>query len=201
MQETLRCRLAAAALTLAAAGCGSAGEATIFDPDALDVEPGWISVPDVPVVLQKESADCGMTSLAMVFAHWGVPVAAGEFAVDAPLVPGKGTTASDLRDFARRKGLECTLIHGRVEDLRRELSEGHPVIVGLVKLAPSGAVTHYEVVVALHPRRRIIVTHDPANGWRQNSLDEFRKEWDPAGSLTIVFVPRGPRPPDPEGRP
>lgn len=207
MRETVRCRsgrlprLAAAALTLAAAGCSSAGEATVFDPDAFDVEPGWISVSVVPMVLQKESADCGTISLAMVLAHWGVPVAAGEFAVDAPLVPGKGTTAKDLRDFARKKDLECSLIHGRVEDLRRELSEGHPVIVGLVKQGPSGAVTHYEVVVALHPHRRIVVTYDPANGWRQNSFDGFREEWDPAGSLTIVFVRPGPRPPDPEGRP
>jgi ABC-type bacteriocin/lantibiotic exporter with double-glycine peptidase domain len=186
---------------LAAAGCAGAGTSTEFDPDVLETQPGWIAVEDVPVTLQKESVDCGRASLAMVLAHWNVTLDAAELASSAPLIAGKGTSAKDLRDFARKKGLEAYLIHARVEDLRRELSNGHPVIVGLVKFAPSGVVTHYEVVVALNPDQGIVVTHDPANGWRQNTLEGFRKEWDPAGYLALVFVRRDPPPASPESRP
>jgi len=196
-----RLGLAAAALFAAlAAGC-AAGGSTDFDPGVLETQPGWIAVGDVPVTLQKESVDCGRAALAMVLAHWDVPLDAAELASSAPLIPGKGFSAKDLRDFARKKGLEAYLIHARVEDLQRELCEGHPVIVGLVKFASSGVVTHYEVVVALNPGQGIVVTHDPANGWRQNTLDGFRKEWDPAGYLALVFVRREPRPADPESRP
>ena len=184
-----------------AAGCAAGGGSTEFDPGLLGTQPGWIVVEDVPVTLQKESVDCGRAALAMVLAHWHVSLDAAELASSAPLIGGKGASAKDLRDFARKKGLEVYLIHGQVEDLRREICEGHPVIVGLVKSAPTGVVTHYEVVVALNPEKGIVVTHDPASGWRQNTVDGFRKEWDSAGYLALVFVRREPEPADPESRP
>ena len=193
--------MALALFAAAASGCAGAGGSTEFDPEVLETQPGWIAVPDVPVALQKESVDCGRAALAMVLAHWDVSLDAAELVSAAPLVPGKGASAKDLRDFARKKGLEAYLIHGQVEDLRHELSDGHPVIVGLVKFAPSGVATHYEVVVALNPDQGIIVTHDPANGWRQNTIEGFRREWDPAGYLALVFVRREHQPAAPEGRP
>jgi hypothetical protein len=32
----------------------------------------------------------------------------------------------------------------------------------------------------------VVVTLDPAEGWRQNSLDGFLKEWKPSGRLALV---------------
>jgi ABC-type bacteriocin/lantibiotic exporter with double-glycine peptidase domain len=175
------------AAALALGGCGTLGEATPFDPEEFRSEPGWLVVSDVPVSLQRRSTDCGTAALSMVLAYWQVPLDDTDLSASGLLVPGKGARAKDLRDFARRKGLESFLIHGEWEDLLKEISRGHPVIVGLVKPADSGAVTHYEVVVAVHPDRGIVVTHDPAAGWQQNSRSGFRKEWDPAGYLTLVF--------------
>jgi ABC-type bacteriocin/lantibiotic exporter with double-glycine peptidase domain len=192
MQRIRREGSAVAAL-LAIAGCAGAAGSAEFDPGVLETQPGWIVVEDVPVTLQKESVDCGRASLAMVLAHWDVSLDAAELASPAPLLPGKGASATELRDFAKKKGLEAYLLHARIQDLRRELSDGHPVIVGLVKFAGSGVVTHYEVVVAFHPEQGIVVTHDPAGGWRQNTLDGFRKEWAAAGSLALVFVRPEPR--------
>ena len=168
-------------------GCAYTGEAKDFDPAELTASTGWISVPEVPLALQKSTEDCGTAALSMVLEYWRIPMTPEEWEASDLLLAGKGTRAGDLRDLARQKGLQAFLIHGRWEDLRTEVDRGHPVIVGLVKPANSGAVTHYEVVVAVHPERQIIVTHDPANGWRQNSLSGFQKEWDPAGYLTLVF--------------
>ncbi|HLY75113.1 MAG TPA: cysteine peptidase family C39 domain-containing protein [Planctomycetota bacterium] len=175
------------AVFLVLAGCGYLGEAKDFDPAELASEPGWIAVSGVPVELQKRAEDCGTAALSMVFEYWRIPLEGVKS--DALLVPGKGTAARDLRDLGRKNGLESYLIHGEWSDLRNEVSRGHPVIVGLLKLGRSGLVTHYEVVVAIHPDRDLVVTHDPACGWRQNSRSGFQKEWDPAGYLTLVFYP------------
>lgn len=184
---------------LSALGCGYFGDATPFDPDELSRSPGWVAVPDVPLTLQKDTADCGLAAVSMVLAHWEIPVADGELEQSGLLVPGKGSTAKDLRDFARAKGLSAFLIHGCWDDLKNEIRKGHPVIVGLVKPSSSGLITHYEVVVALHPEREIVVTHDPAAGWQQNSFGGFRREWDPAGYLTlVVFRRKDPRPDGPD---
>jgi len=189
-----------AGLFLALAGCSYLGEATSFDPDELHRSPGWIAVPEVPVVRQREAADCGTAALQMVLSYWKIPISESDLDRFCPALPGKGTRAGDLRDFARKEGLESYLIHGEWDDLRRELAKGHPVIVGLVKRHASGALTHYEVVVAVHPERGLVVTHDPAAGWQQNSLSGFRKEWDPAGYLTLVCF-RGEHPPPHPGAP
>jgi ABC-type bacteriocin/lantibiotic exporter with double-glycine peptidase domain len=178
---------AGGAALLAVLGCAYTGEAKDFNPEELTTSPGWISVPEVPLALQKSTEDCGTAALAMVLEFWRIPVTPEEWESSDLLIAGKGSRAGDLRDLARQKGLQAFLIHGRWEDLQNEVGRGHPVIVGLVKPASSGAVTHYEVVVAVHPEREIVVTHDPANGLRQNSLSGFRKEWDPAGYLTLVF--------------
>jgi len=178
---------AVGAALLSALGCAYTGESKDFDPGELTTSPGWISVPEVPLEIQKSTEDCGTTALSMVLEYWRVAVTLEEWESSGLLLAGKGSRARDLRDLARQKGLQAFLIHGRWEDLRNEVDRGHPVIVGLVKPASSGAVTHYEVVVAVHPEREIVVTHDPANGRRQYPLSGFRKEWDPAGYLTLVF--------------
>jgi ABC-type bacteriocin/lantibiotic exporter with double-glycine peptidase domain len=181
---------ACGALFLLLAGCSYLGEAKDFDPAELKSEPGWIAAPGVAVELQKQADDCGTAALSMIFDYWRIP--RDEENPNAHLIPGKGISARDLRDLARKNGLESYLIHGQWSDLRNELSRGHPVIVGLLKLGRSGLVTHYEVVVAIHPDREVVVTHDPASGWRQNSRSGFQKEWDPAGYLTLVFYPPEP---------
>ncbi len=176
----------AVALFLAGvAGCGYTGQSTAFDRKELDESPGWVAAREVPVIHQKTTEDCGAAALAMIFADWNVPATAED--ISALVLPGKGASARDLRELARRNGLRCFLIHGVWEDLENELCAGRPVIVGLVKPTSTGAVTHYEVVVAVHPERHLVVTHDPALGPRRYTLEGFRREWDPAGYLTLVF--------------
>jgi len=180
-------RIVAAAALLGAAGCSSLGEATPFDPADLDSTPGWVAVRTVPVILQREKTDCGAASLTMVLSHLEVGATMDDVVRNCPAVPEKGIRAKDLRDYARACGLQSYLIHGCWEDLGKELGKGHPVIVGLVKPDGGGIMTHYEVVVAVHPELKSVVTLDPARGWCRTSQSGFSKEWEPAGFLTLVF--------------
>jgi ABC-type bacteriocin/lantibiotic exporter with double-glycine peptidase domain len=176
-------------LLAAVTGCSYFGTARDFDPGELDASDGWVAVRDVPVRLQKAESDCGITALTMICEYWqleGWPRDRIEAA--CPILENRGTRARDLRACARQAGLETYMIHGSWADLRRELLLGHPVIVGLVKSTAGGPVTHYELVVGLHPRERRVVTLDPAHGWRQNTVDGFLTEWEATTGLLLVFV-------------
>ena len=165
-------------------GCYT-GSARGFDPADLDGDPGWIAARGVPMVLQEGDFDCGAAALAMVLSYWGVPATRQEV-FEACGAPSGGIRAADLREFARKKGLKAFVFEGKPEDFEKELSKRRPVIVGMVKPHATFALTHYEVVVGLHPRRGIVVTLDPAGGWRQNTVEGFLKEWQLARNLTMV---------------
>jgi len=190
-------RSIAALALLGAAGCSAWGEARPFDPKEFDQTPGWVAVRTVPVILKKEKTDCGAASLSMVLSHWAIEATLDEVLHHCPMVPERGIRAKDLRDYARSSGLQSYLIHGCWEDLGKELSLDHPLIVGLVKPDGSGFITHYEVVVAVHPGTESVVTLDPAQGWTLSSRSDFSREWEPAGFLTLVFFRGDPAPPVP----
>jgi len=181
-------RIAPLLIALVSAGCSYLGTAENFDPADLAREDGWIAVKDVPVVLQKADEDCGAAALAMALAYWRVPSSLEEVTRECPPVPGDGIKAGALRACARDKGLQSFVFHGTFADFEKELSRGRPVIVGLVKPYVNGGLTHFEVVVGIHPRKEVVVTLDPAHGWRQNDYAGFLTEWEPAGRLTLVLL-------------
>jgi hypothetical protein len=193
MRLHARLKTAAALLILAlaagggAGGCGYLGSARDFDPAAIAREPGWIAARDVPLMRQEAEEDCGAAALAMMLAAWDGRTTLAEVTASCPPAPGRGSRAGDLRDLARARGFRAYLIRGGFDDLRRELDRGRPVLVGLVKPQAAGPRAHYEVVTAMHPARRIVVTLDPADGWRENGFDGFLREWDPSGRLTLVM--------------
>ena len=174
---------------LLSAGCAYRGSATDFDPKELRQEAGWLIATEVPEVLQKDREDCGAAVLAMALSAWKLPTSQDEIGRACPPAPGQGIKAGALRDFARQKGLQAFVIAGEMADLEHELSKARPVIAGLVKPTSNRGLTHYELVVAFHPQRRVIVTIDPARGWRRNSIEGFRSEWEPAGRLLLVLFP------------
>jgi len=170
---------------LLATGCSYLGSAKGFEAADLRREPGWIYVGGVTEIRQESTRDCGAAALAMVFSWWGVRENLAAVLEACP--PGeKGISAADLRAHAKSRGLMAYVFEGRTEDLERELKRGRPLIVGMVKPFITGGFTHYEVVVAWHPAKRIVVTLDPAAGWRQNDLEGFLREWEPAGRLTLL---------------
>ncbi len=175
-------------------GCAYTGTARSFEPETLETEPGWLAVRGVPLVRQEMREDCGAAALAMVLAYWRTPISIDDVKAACPPIPDKGIRAGDLREYARKKGLQAFLIHGQIADLETEIGRRRPVVVGLVKPYVSGTFTHYEVVVGIHPEQRLVVTLDPARGWQQNSFDGFLAEWEPAGKPTLVLFRAEPPP-------
>jgi ABC-type bacteriocin/lantibiotic exporter with double-glycine peptidase domain len=184
--------VALAALALGAIAC-YAGEARDVSPRraaALESDPAWKFVHDVPFVPQRGDADCGPAALAMVLAHFGVKASLEEVvALDPP--DRVGVRAGALRDVARRKGLDAFVVEGTFNDLIEQLARDRPVLVGLAKPITGGrALAHYEVVVGIDKRDRRIITIDPGRGLRENSLEGFAREWVPTGRVTLIVFPR-----------
>jgi ABC-type bacteriocin/lantibiotic exporter with double-glycine peptidase domain len=180
----------ACCLGSACAGVGYTGAARDLSPDVLRNEPGWIAVDDVPMMRQSGRYDCGPTALAMVLSYWYPAVPASRFGA-SERERDRRLSAGELRDRARALGLAAFVVEGTLTDIAHELRRDRPVIVGTVKpVGEDRGVSHYEVVVGIHPQTKRIATLDPSAGWRQNTFEEFAKEWAPSGRLLLVVLPR-----------
>ena len=105
-----------------------------------------------------------------------------------PAATTKGWKAGQLRDLARERGLQAFVVSGGIDDLTHEIGQGRPVMVGLVKRYGDKPLAHYEVVIGIHAEKRRILTLDPADGWREDSLEGFAREWTPTKQVTLVFL-------------
>lgn len=155
-----------------------------FDAHRLESDAGWITVADVPLIRQQSEHDCGAAALGMVLAHWKIT------GFDAASFPDERMKAGDMRDLAKAHGLQAFLVTSGVAELETQLGKNRPLIVGLVKeRRGASALTHYEVVVAFHPGEKLVVTLDPAHGWRQTSVEDFLREWEPTKRLALITFP------------
>ncbi len=198
--ETASVRLfagVAALASLAATGCYAGTSRSITPHDvARDVaaDPGWIIVGNVPLIRQRSDADCGSAAAAMVLTYWSDPITVDELDARDPTAAAHGWRAGQLRTLLRGRGFDAFVISGRLEDLTHEINQGRPVVVGVVKrYGGDRALAHYEVVVGVHPSRHRILTLDPADGWRENTLEGFDREWGPSDRTTLVVLPRAHR--------
>src|SRR5437764_1272498 len=111
---------------------GSARSTSLAD---LRAEAGWVVVAAVPEVRQTSARDCGPAALSMVLQRWGTPGSSRD-ELERALAVGQsaaGIAAGDLRDLARKRGLQAFLISGRIDDLIHEVNAGRPVLVGLIQ--------------------------------------------------------------------
>ena len=171
-----------------AGGCyhGTARSVTLAD---LGTAQSWERVAGVPEIRQVAREDCGAAALAMVLGYWRIPIERDEIAAASAPGPARGIRAVDLRDVARRQGLQAFVIEGRFDDLERELRRHHPVVVGMMKRYAQRAYPHYEVVVGIDRAQQRVLTLDPASGLRVNSREGFSAEWAAAHQVALVVFP------------
>jgi ABC-type bacteriocin/lantibiotic exporter with double-glycine peptidase domain len=168
-------------------GCLYQGRGRSFDASSAEAR-GVVVVPNVPELRQRDPRGCGVTALAALLAHHGIQVDPSEIRREIRTPEGVPASAGALVDYARRRGLDAFLVRGTFEDLQREVQAGRPALVGTVKpYLGDRWLAHYEVVVAWSPT--VVVTMDPAQGFREYPHRGFLVEWDLAGSLLLVAAP------------
>ena len=128
----------------------------------------------------------------MVLSFWTTPTSVADIDARDPVAAAKGWRAGQLRDLALEYGLDAFVISAGIDDLTREIRHGRPVVVGVVKRYGDRALAHYQVVVGINPARGRILSLDPADGWREDSLAGFDREWLPSDRLAVMVLPRAP---------
>jgi len=180
------------AFALASAGCGAAYQGTAVDTEksVLAREPGWVWVSGVTDVRQAGDKDCGAAALSAVLGYWGQARAPDAIETALHRAKGQGLRAGELVSYARDAGFESHVFYADLGDVTAELRGGRPAIVGVAKRYGQDTLAHYEVVVGVHPISKSVLTLDPANGWRRNTVDGFNAEWAPTGRVLITVSPR-----------
>ncbi|WP_334174871.1 cysteine peptidase family C39 domain-containing protein [Pseudoxanthobacter sp.] len=138
----------------------------------------------VPAILQMETAECGPACLAMVLAahgRWETLDAVR----DSCGVSRDGTSAADIVEAARRRGMEADAYSRDIDGL---------AALGLPQILFWG-FDHFVVLEAVGRNGFVIV--DPANGRRVVDREEFGRRFT---GVTLTFRPgaefrRTPRPP------
>ena len=179
--------LTIALVAMAACQLPYTGGARPVRPDAIG--DGWYRAAATPVVRQHQETDCGLAALAMVAGAWGRSWSVADLNRQLPPTE-RGIKLGKLRDLARARGLEAYAIRGTTTDLTHELSQGRPVLLGLLlPYDQNRNASHYEVAVAIRPSDGEVVTIDPASGqWRQRSRQVLDLEWKAAGFAALVVV-------------
>jgi ABC-type bacteriocin/lantibiotic exporter with double-glycine peptidase domain len=169
------------------AGCATPAAPRKFNPADLEGDARWVAVSDVPLVREASRDDGGAAALSMLLSYWHVPATPDELKRAGPSSPeGAWDETSRLCEFARSKGLRAYVFRGEIDDLRRELARSRPVLVGVGEARPGGSTPRFEVVVALHPERQVVVTLDAARGWQESEFTTFLEEWDAAQRAAMV---------------
>jgi ABC-type bacteriocin/lantibiotic exporter with double-glycine peptidase domain len=171
-------------------GCAAyQGTAVSADPSLPLRETGWLWVSGVPEVLQSGEKDCGPAALSAVLEYWGYATAPHEIQSSLGRASGERVRAAELTTYARAHGFDAFVFKGTMTDVMAELRQGRPVIVGVAKRYDQDVLSHYEVVVGIQHASQLVLTLDPARGWRKNTLSGFMSEWEPSGRVTIVVFP------------
>lgn len=164
-------------------GCaGPSAQVPAEGPEA----PRLIAVPFFP----DDTDQCGPSTLASVLTFWGVPTEPQRLKQEIYLPKLRGTLPIDLAHAVRVRGLYAKAYSGSLENLKAEITAGHPVVaflnLGWVIL-PQG---HYVVVTGFDDRRRGLYVH---SGLEQNtfmSYERFLDGWEKTGRWTLLVLPR-----------
>jgi ABC-type bacteriocin/lantibiotic exporter with double-glycine peptidase domain len=139
----------------------------------------------VPELRQLDEQGCGVTAVSALLAHHGLRASEDDVRTAVGVPWGTPVNAGALRDYLRQRGLDSYLIRGSLSDLRKEIGQGRPAIVGMLKpYVGDKWLAHYEVVVGYGEHE--VVTMDPAFGFRSYPLPGFLREWAPTHFVLLV---------------
>lgn len=140
----------------------------------------------------QEDYQCGPAALAMVLEFGGASLAPETLAPQVFLPQNKGSLQPEMLAAARRQGFVALPIAPKLDDLLREVSAGHPVIV-LQNLGLDWIpVWHYAVVIGYDLARRTLVLRSGRERRLELPLTTFERTWARGGHWGMLAL----RPPE-----
>ncbi len=141
-------------------------------------------IPDVPFFAQ-EAYQCGPASLAGVMNYWNAGITPDEIAREIYSKPAGGTLDLDMVIYPQRKGMLAEQYSGGMDDLRKNIDAGHPLVVlvdyGFWMLQSN----HFMVIIGYNERGVI------ANSGKEKAVfiaeKDFLKTWERTKFWTLLI--------------
>ena len=166
-------------LTLLLASCAAS-------PDFTESKSSHM-IENVPFYPQQ-AYQCGPASLAGVVNYWRAGVSPDDVAAEIYSESAKGTLDADMVLYAQRKGLKVSQYKGSMEDIRRNIDLGYPVIV----LVDYGfwfyQKNHFMVVLGYNEDG--ILANSGTERLRFVSHKDFLKSWRRTKFWTMLITPK-----------
>ncbi len=144
-------------------------------------------IKEVPFFPQQEY-QCGPAALASVLNFWGKEIAPEDIAREIYSPEAKGTLNMDLFFYAQRKGFQVQQYRGSLEDLKRNLSTGIPLIVQVDYGFLVYEQSHFMVVIGYN--RQGVIVHSGLERAKFIPISSFLSSWKKANHWTLRIIPQ-----------
>jgi hypothetical protein len=135
----------------------------------------------------QEDYQCGPASLAMILNYWGIRVPPGDIAKEIFSDSAGGTLNIDMVLYAQGKGLFAFQFKATIDELRKYIDSGYPVIVLVDYGFSLYRVNHFMVVTGYNEQG--IIVNSGRNKDKFIAEKDFLKTWGRADFWTLLIKP------------
>jgi len=107
------------------------GCSTVTTFKGVSIEENALLISTIPPIAQDEKYTCGVACIASVAYYWGKPFPPND-SFDISSYP-RDLSGIDLEHIGKMTGLNTYIYGGSMEDLRKNIEKGRPVIVMIRK--------------------------------------------------------------------
>ncbi|MEW6418412.1 MAG: C39 family peptidase [Nitrospirota bacterium] len=133
----------------------------------------------------QETYQCGPASLASVLNYWGINISPDEIAKEIFSESARGTLNMDMVLYAQRKGLNTIQYQGSMDNLKKNIDFGYPIIV-LVDYGFSLYRANHFMVVIGYNEHGVIVNSGRDKG-KFISAEDILKAWEKTNYWTLLI--------------
>lgn len=167
---------------------------TLYNVNELSERGRYIrNVPFFP----QEVNYCGPSTMASVLNYWGYQVSLDEVAGKIYTPKLNGTITIDMMNYAKGAGFYAAWAKGSINQLKKEIESGHPLILYLdlgYSALPAGHPTvssgHYIVVVGYDDEKKGIIVYSGEDKDLFIPYNKLHKVWGKTGFWTLLILPK-----------